>query len=106
MTTPLLSVENLSIAYKEGDQHNRVTHEVSFTPGSRTAALMGDDRSVHCFHHQGVADPGTLTVAGRAEDGLIEALEDPARRFLLAVQWHPEVIRDKRLFGALVTATR
>ena len=82
------------------------THEVSFTPGSRTAALMGDDRSVHCFHHQGVADPGTLTVAGRAEDGLIEALEDPARRFLLAVQWHPEVIRDKRLFGALVTATR
>ena len=31
---------------------------------------MGDDRSVHCFHHQGVADPGTLTVTGRAEDGL------------------------------------
>jgi putative glutamine amidotransferase len=43
-------------------------------------------------------------VTGRAEDGLAEAVEDPGHRFLLGVQWHPEVTRDKRLFGALVNA--
>lgn len=75
-----------------------------FTPGSRIAALMGDDTRVHCFHHQGVDDPGTLTVTGRADDGTVEAVEDPAHRFVLGVQWHPEVSRDKRLFGALVAA--
>jgi len=79
-------------------------HEAGFTPGSRIAGLMGDDTRVHCFHHQGVDDPGTLTVTGRAEDGTVEAVEDPAHRFVLGVQWHPEVTRDKRLFGALVAA--
>jgi putative glutamine amidotransferase len=75
-----------------------------FAEGSRIAALMGDDVEINCYHHQGVADPGTLAVTGRAEDGLPEAVEDPARRFVLGVQWHPEVTRDVRLFGALVEA--
>jgi putative glutamine amidotransferase len=80
------------------------SHEARFTAGSRIAALMGDDREVHCYHHQGVADPGTLTVTGWAEDGTIEAVEYPAHRFVLGVQWHPELYSDQRLFGALVTA--
>jgi putative glutamine amidotransferase len=75
-----------------------------FAEGSRIAALMGDDVEINCYHHQGVADPGRLTVTGRADDGLPEAVEDPARRFVLGVQWHPEVHRDERLFGALVRA--
>jgi putative glutamine amidotransferase len=81
-------------------------HEAKFTPGSRIASLMGDDVEINCYHHQGVADPGTLTVTGHADDGLPEAVEDPRRRFVLGVQWHPEVVRDKRLFGALITAAR
>ncbi|GAA0457688.1 gamma-glutamyl-gamma-aminobutyrate hydrolase [Paractinoplanes deccanensis] len=79
-------------------------HDARFEPGSRIAELMGDDLAIRCFHHQGVDDPGTLTVTGRAEDGLPEAVEDPGRRFVLGVQWHPEVVRDRRLFGALVAA--
>ena len=79
-------------------------HEATFTPGSRIAALMGGDATIHCFHHQGVADPGSLVVTARADDGVPEALEDPSRRFVLGVQWHPEVTRDSRLFGALVTS--
>ena len=81
-------------------------HEASFTPGSRIAALMGEDRLIHCFHHQGVADPGSLTVTGRAEDGTPETVEDPDHRFVLGVQWHPEFKQDQRLFGALVDAAR
>ncbi|MFI5888782.1 gamma-glutamyl-gamma-aminobutyrate hydrolase family protein [Actinoplanes sp. NPDC051513] len=80
--------------------------DAAFEPGSRIAKLMGDDVAIHCYHHQGIADPGTLTVTGRAADGLPEAVEDPARRFVLGVQWHPEVVRDRRLFGALVEAAR
>ncbi|GAA4591823.1 putative glutamine amidotransferase [Actinoplanes octamycinicus] len=79
-------------------------HDVVLTAGSRIAGLMGGDVTINCFHHQGVADPGSLTVTGRAEDGLPEAVEDPDRHFVLGVQWHPEVSRDKRIFGALVAA--
>lgn len=78
--------------------------EIAFESGSRIAALMGEDRSVRCYHHQGVAEPGSLVVSGRAADGLVEAVEDPAKLFALGVQWHPEVVRDKRIFGALVAA--
>ncbi|MFI5931227.1 gamma-glutamyl-gamma-aminobutyrate hydrolase family protein [Actinoplanes sp. NPDC051494] len=78
--------------------------EITFVPGSRISALMGADREVRCYHHQGVADAGSLAVGGRAGDGLVEAVEDPAKRFVLGVQWHPEVVRDKRIFGALVAA--
>jgi putative glutamine amidotransferase len=80
--------------------------EAQVTPGSRIAALMGDDRAILCYHHQGVADPGTLIVTGHTADGVVEAVEDPAHRFVLGVQWHPEVTRDQRLFGALVRAAR
>jgi putative glutamine amidotransferase len=79
-------------------------HDARFAAGSRIAGLMGDDVAIRCYHHQGVADAGALTVTGWTEDGLAEAVEDPAHTFVLGVQWHPEVVRDRRLFGALVEA--
>ena len=80
------------------------THGVRFAPGSRIAALMGDDAEVNAYHHQGVADPGALVATAWADDGLVEAVEDPAKRFVLGVQWHPETAADQRLFRAFVAA--
>ncbi|MFI6072944.1 gamma-glutamyl-gamma-aminobutyrate hydrolase family protein [Actinoplanes sp. NPDC051343] len=80
--------------------------QVKLTPGSRAAELLGEATVVHCHHHQGVADPGSLLITGQSDDGLPEAVEDPSRRFLLGVQWHPEVTRDEHLFGALLRAAR
>jgi putative glutamine amidotransferase len=81
-------------------------HEAKFTPGSRIAGLLGETAVVHCHHHQGIADPGSLVVTAQTDDGLPEAVEDPSRRFVLGVQWHPEVTRDEHLFGALLSAAR
>ena len=80
--------------------------EAHFTPGSRIADLMADDQAIHCYHHQSVADPGSLVITGRTADDVVESVEDPGRRFVLGVQWHPEVVRDQRLFGALIRAAR
>ena len=41
-------------------------------------------------HRQAVVDAGSLRVVAAAPDGVIEAVDDPARRFYLGVQWHPE----------------
>jgi putative glutamine amidotransferase len=41
-----------------------------------------------------------------AEDGSLEGLEDPDKRFAVAVLWHPEMEEDKRLFEALVEEAR
>ncbi len=79
---------------------------VRTVPGSRLASVLGNQAMVPCHHHQAVADHPGLLAAAHAEDGLLEAIEDPDRSFWLAVQWHPEVGSDLRLFTALVGAAR
>jgi putative glutamine amidotransferase len=80
-------------------------HPVSFAPGSRCQAILGGSALVNSFHHQGIADPGRLTPVGwSTPDGLVEAVEDPAKDFVLGVQWHPEDSNDFRLFAAHVAA--
>lgn len=79
-------------------------HRVRLAVDSRAAAVLGPEVLVNTFHHQGIADPGGLTPTGWSDDGLCEVVEDPARRFLLGVQWHPEDLADQRVFAALAEA--
>lgn len=76
---------------EQGGEHEG-RHGVRFEPGSRLATAFGRRHSrVNSLHHQGVADSGpSLVVTARAEDGLIEAVEDPLAGFCVGVQWHPE----------------
>lgn len=81
-------------------------HGARFAPGSLVAEAVGETLTVNTYHHQAIADPGALTVTGWAEDGTVEAVEDPSLRFFVGVQWHPETTDDWRIYGALVTAAR
>ena len=77
------------------------------TAGTLCHKILGDELAVNSLHHQGVADPGTLTPAGWCPgDDLLEAAEDPTRSFAIGVQWHPEMSTDRRVFEALVAAAR
>jgi putative glutamine amidotransferase len=74
-----------------------IAHDIWLTAGSLLERLMrerieqGDDCGVNSRHHQAPKEPGEgLIVTATAPDGVIEALEDPSRRFCLGVQWHPE----------------
>ena len=80
-------------------------HGVELEEGSLAARATGADRTLaKSHHHQGVDRVGEgLIVTGRsAEDGLIEALEAPDRRFALGVLWHPEEDEESRVIAALV----
>ena len=78
-------------------------HDVAVEPETKLGGLIGEHAPVKSHHHQGFGRLGEgLREAARAEDGTIEALEDPSRRFTLGVLWHPEAGEDLRLFEALV----
>ena len=66
--------------------------------------------TVHSRHKQAVADPGRCRVTARSDDGVIEAIDDPARLFYLGVQWHPErtdhAPLGQALFERLIAACR
>ena len=79
-------------------------HPVVLEPGSAAARAAGEE--VHrtlSHHHQAVDRLGEgLVVTGRSDDGLVEAVEDPGRGFVLGVQWHPEADETSRVVAQLV----
>ena len=86
-------------------------HAVRIAAGTRLRDLVGAaELPVNSAHHQAALDVGAgVVVSARAPDGVIEAIEDPGRRFCLGVQWHPEygiTAGDRALFAALVEACR
>jgi gamma-glutamyl-gamma-aminobutyrate hydrolase PuuD len=82
-------------------------HPVRIEEDSKLGVLLGDHAPVMSSHHQGVGTVGRgLREVAWADDGTIEALEDPERRFALGVLWHPEAGEDMKLFEALVAEAR
>ncbi len=81
--------------------------DVATVPGTVTSSVFGARTTVRCSHHQAIHDLGRgLVVTASAADGVVEAVELPSARFVLAIQWHPEEGMDRRPFDALVRAAR
>ncbi len=78
-------------------------HRVTFDEHSRLHLLYGADAQVNSLHHQTLDRLGDgIVVTGRADDGVIEAIEMPGLD-VVAVQWHPEMRSNvEPVFGWLV----
>jgi putative glutamine amidotransferase len=98
------------------EEHRRVPgsfngsdHDVRLRARSLAAVAAGEDLHVtKSHHHQAVDEIGDgFEVTGYSTlDELPEAIEAPARRFVLGVQWHPEADEQSRVIGALVREAR
>jgi len=82
--------------------------EETQTRSSRILRLFGPGHArINSLHNQGIDRVGNdLAVTGRDLDGIVQAVEDPSRDFLLGVQWHPEFLlylnKHRALFRELV----
>lgn len=78
--------------------------------GTGLAAILGgQELRINSLHNQSIDRLGSgLRVCGRDLDHIVQAVEDPDRRFLVGVQWHPEFLiylgRQRRLFRTLCDA--
>ena len=97
----------------DGGTREPAYHRIYISPGSKLAAVVGSGGfvRVNSTHRQGVRDAqkssALLASAYSLEDGVIEALESPAHRWVIAVQFHPERRMEvpphfDRLFQSLV----
>ncbi len=83
-----------AIKHEQGRVFNRPSHSIDFQVDSMLFDLAGTSRvRVNSSHHQAIARIGRdLNVIATAPDGIIEAVIDPRPdRFVLGVQWHPEI---------------
>ena len=79
--------------------YDRGVHAVCLLDDTPLHDLLGvDEISVNSYHHQAVkAQASCLKTMAVSEDGLIEAMYLPGKRFVWGVQWHPEFSHEKDL---------
>lgn len=91
----------------------KLLHEVKISPNTRLHEIYKkENKEVNSFHHQAVknlADAYISTAA--AADGIVEAYEMKGDRFVVGVQWHPEMLHEKypeelELFKAFIMSIK
>lgn len=113
----LPSQRGVEILHRQYETKSQTTaHGVAVVPGTKLHGVLElgpeTDLRVNSLHHQAVkVVPAGLVASAHAPDGCIEALEMPDRRFVVAVQWHPEFLdaeheAQHRLFKAFVEVSR
>lgn len=73
--------------------YDRPIHKVFIAENTKLAGLIGaGEYMVNSYHHQAVKKPAKgVTVSAYSEDNLVEAIEVPEKKFIIGVQWHPEL---------------
>ena len=99
-----------AIKHEQGAPRDRPSHRVKMLENSKLTEIAGSvDAVVNSHHHQAIETVGAdLIATAWTSDGIIEALEDPRPdRFIVAVQWHPELgwerdLLSQRLFRTFI----
>ena len=96
------------------EHRNSAVHSVRAREGTKLSQIVGlGPVDVVSRHHQALRTvPPPWIVSALDDEGLIEAIEHPERRFAVGVQWHPEISIDRdrdaphqRLIQALVESS-
>jgi putative glutamine amidotransferase len=106
-----------TLTHRVEHARDAIAHEVTVAPQSQLRSALGPaigDGStvrVNSRHHQSIDRVGEgLVVSATAPDGVIEAVESPATRFCVGVQWHPDKYwrtgEFQPLYAAYVRASR
>jgi putative glutamine amidotransferase len=79
-------IQHLGDLLPDADRHrNDAIHPVEAERGS-----LLKSGAVRSWHHQAISEAKGFDIIARSDDGVIEGIVDPTRRFYLGVQWHPE----------------
>jgi putative glutamine amidotransferase len=102
-----------TLQHRQQTHATNLSHTITVAPGSLLRRIVRSaSMRVNSSHHQSVnAVAPSLIASAQASDGIVEAIESPAHRFFLGIQWHPEFLFDRyplhrRLFEAFLRASR
>lgn len=97
--------------HRQKPPYDNPVHEVCLEAGTALYDLLGTRKiRVNSCHHQAIKELSSqLKAAAVSEDGLIEGVYMPGKKFVWAVQWHPEFFdrtdeNSRKIFRAFVSA--
>jgi len=109
----ILSQVRMAIAHKPEIPSGEPSHTVRIEQDSKLYKALGESEIwVNSSHHQAIKLFGKgLICTAKATDGIVEAVEHPNKKWVIGVQWHPELLfeNDKiqaKLFKAFVDACK
>lgn len=71
------------------------THSIDVLEGSKLEDVLGKSLHVNSYHHQSINKLGDgLKAIAYSKDNIIEAIEKEDEKFVVGVQWHPEMMVD------------
>lgn len=81
------------LKHVQSGRRYEVAHKIQLESDSILNGIFGESVMVNSYHHQSLKAVGDgLRVTARAEDGIIEAVEMIDKKFVVGVQWHPEMM--------------
>lgn len=104
--------EELKQEHHQDHPYDHFWHLVDITSGSPLSDILGKkDIEVNSIHHQAIRDVAPdLKVMATTEQGLVEGLYLPGKKYVLGIQWHPEYMyktdeNSQKIFASLVEAS-
>ena len=93
-----------SLQHRQPIPATKLSHAVTIASGSLLRRIVKTvTMRVNSSHHQSVKDVAPSLVASAvAPDGIVEAIESPAQRFFLGIQWHPEFLFERHRLHRLL----
>lgn len=96
----IIDIETIrSVNHRKLSDNEDRYHNVNIKSGTLLNDIVGTKTGiVNSSHHQGIDRAGEgLVISAKSDDGIVEAIEwedKTGKSFLLAIQWHPERMKD------------
>lgn len=111
----MVSCDNeLKPILNDNDNHYKkkvdYAHKVKIDKNSKLYQIIGKEEiEVNSYHNYHIEKTNNLQETAYSEDGYIEAVEDPNKKFVIGIQWHPEIMYDydidnKKIIKAFIDA--
>lgn len=86
--------DNINIIHKQEEPFDKTSHKIFINKDSKLYEVFNKEYiEVNSMHHQGIKTLGeNLKKEAISEDGLIEAIYMEGKKFVLGLQWHPEIL--------------
>lgn len=106
----ILIKNNTSLShFKKGEKY---VHKVNIQKNTLLEKILNKNEIiVNSRHNLHLDKADNLVVSGYSEDGFIEAVEVPNKKFVIGIQWHPESMIEydeaaKKIFSAFIESCK
>lgn len=87
----IVELNDSNIIHKQEDD-NILSHKIKINKDTLLYRIFGQDEIiVNSFHKFHALENDNVVINAYSEDGYIEGVEVSGKRFILGVQWHPEI---------------